>query len=254
MITAGMDFGAKNVKVVILENGRIVGKAMLQASRDDGATASLVYNKALDAAGILKKDVNRVFVTGTGRKKCSFADSEIDEVIADARGIVSVAPKVRTFIDVGAEGGRAVRVNDKGEVVDYAVNDKCAAGAGIFVDTVARALETEVENMSELYEQSRREIGMNAQCMVFAESELVWFLHANTAMPDIVRAVLTAIADMIVSIVRRVGVENDLAATGGMALNRGFVKAIEKEMNVKIVVPADPQFIGALGAAIAAAD
>ena len=254
MITAGIDSGAKNVKAVIMRDGKIVGKSTVPAGFDAKAAANQAYDDALKTSGMKRSDVQKVLVTGAGRKDCDFAHGEVTEVSADSKGIIFTMPNTRTVISVGAEEGRAVRVNDKGGIVDFAINEKCAAGAGTFVEAMARALETQVEKMSELYGQSTKEIDMNAQCAVFAESELVSLIHSQTAKPDIVRAVLNAIADRVVSMMRRVGIENDVAAIGGVALNSGFIKAVEKELNIKIAVPADPQFVSAIGAAIAAAE
>ncbi len=254
MITAGIDSGAKNVKAVIMKDGRVIGKAMAPAGLDTKAAAGQAYNDALKAAGIEKKDVRKVLATGAGRKSCDCAQGEVAETDADAKGIRFVMPGVRTVIDVGAEEGRAVRMNQDGDVVDFAINEKCAAGAGTFVEAMARALETDVEKMGDLYDRSTKEIGMNAQCAVFAESELVSLIHSQAAKTDIARAVLNAIGDRIVSMMRRVGVEKDVAAIGGMALNGGFIKAVENELNIAIRVPADPQYVSAIGAAIAAAE
>lgn len=254
MITAGIDCGAKNVKAVIMKDAKVIGKAMIPAGLDTQAAANQAYDEALKAAGIARKDVRKVLAVGAGRKGCDFAQGEVTEVNADAKGIRFVMPDARTVIDVGAEEGRAVRVNQEGDVVDFSINEKCAAGAGTFVEAIARALETQVEKMEDLYDRSTREIGMNAQCAVFAESELVSLIHSQTAKPDIARAVLNAIGDRIVSMMRRVGVEKDVAAIGGVALNGGFIKAVEKELNIKIGVPADPQYVSAIGAAIAAAE
>jgi benzoyl-CoA reductase subunit D len=254
MITAGIDSGAKNVKAVIMKDNKIIGKAMVLAGLDTKAAANQAYDEALKAAGLARKDVQKVLVTGVGRRDCDFARGEVAEVSADAKGIMYFMPDTHTVIDIGAEEGRAVRVNRDGSIVDFAINEKCAAGAGTFVEAMARALETEVEKMADLYDQSTKEVGMNAQCAVFAESELVSLIHSRTAKPDIVRAILDAMADRIVSMMRRVGVENDVAAVGGVALNKGFIKAVEKELNIRISVPPDPQFIGAVGAAIAAAE
>ncbi len=253
MITAGIDSGAKNVKAVIMKNGKVIAKAMVPAGLDARVSAGEAYDEALKAAGLARKDVQKVLITGAGKKDCDFAQGEITEVGARAKGIIYAMPNARTVIEVGAEEGSAVRVNDKGNVVDFAINEKCAAGAGAFVEAMARALETQVEKMADLYDRSTEEVAMNAQCAVFAESELVSLVHSQTAKPDIVRAVLTAIADRIVSMMRRVGIEKDVAAVGGVALNGGFIKALEEELNIKIAVPADPQYISAIGVAIAAA-
>jgi len=254
MITAGIDIGAKNVKAIIMRDGKIVGKSAFPAGLDAKAAANQAYGDALKTSGMERSDVQKVLVTGAGRKDCDFAHGEVTEVSADSKGIIFTMPDTRTVISVGAEEGRVVRVNDKGSIVDFAINEKCAAGAGTFVEAMARALETQVEKMAELYDQSTKEIDMNAQCAVFAESELVSLIHSQTAKPDIARAVLNAIADRVVSMMRRVGIENDVAAIGGVALNKGFIKAVEKELNIKIAVPADPQFVSAIGAAIAAAE
>ena len=254
MITAGIDSGAKNVKIVIMKDGNVVSKAMVPAGLDAKVAASQAYDEALKAAGMQRSDIQKVLATGAGKRDCDFAQGEITEVSAAAKGISYIMPNARTVIAVGAEEGRAVKVDEKGMVVDFAINEKCSAGAGTFVEAMARALETQAEKMAELYDQSTREVGMNAHCAVFAESELVSLVHSQTAKPDIARAVLTAVADRIVSIMRRVGIENDVAAIGGVALNKGFIKAVEKELNIKIAVPADPEFVSAIGAAIAAAE
>jgi benzoyl-CoA reductase subunit D len=254
MITAGIDSGAKNVKAVIMRDGKIVGKSTVPAGLDAKAAANQAYDEALKTAGLKRSDIQKVLVTGAGKKDCDFAQGEITEVGAAAKGISYIMPSARTVIVVGAEEGRAVKVNEKGNVVDFAINEKCAAGAGTFVEAMARALETQVEKMAELYDQSTKEVDMNAQCAVFAESELVSLVHSQTAKPDIARAVLNAIADRIVSMMRRVGIENDVAAIGGVALNKGFIKAVEEELNIKITVPTDPQFVSAIGVAIAAAE
>lgn len=254
MITAGVDCGAKTVKVVILKNGKIVGKSLVPVGRDVKSAANQVFDEAVKAAGITKGDIQKVFSTGVGRKEVDFAKGEVTVLSADARGINFLMPSIRTVIDVGAEEGRAVRLDATGRVVDFVVNEKCAAAAGMFVEAVARALETTVEKMAGLYNQSTKEIAMNAHCAVFAESELVTLIHSQAAKPDIARAVLASVADRIVSMMRRVGIEKDIAAIGGVALNRGFIAAVEKEMKITLIVPEEPQFVGAIGAAIAAAE
>ncbi len=252
MITAGVDSGAKAVKAVVMKDGEIIGRSLMPVGVDTKASAKEAYEEALKDAGVERKDVGKVLATGAGRRECDFAQGEVTEVDADARGIRFFMPGVRTVIDIGAEEGRAIRVDSSGRVTDFAANEKCAAGAGTSVETVARALEIEIETMADLYDQSTNEIEMNAQCVVFAESELVSLIHSKTEKSDIVRAVLTAMADRIVSMMRRVGIENDVAAIGGVALNRGLVNALEEELNIAIAVPVDPQYVGAVGAAVSA--
>lgn len=254
MITAGIDCGVRNVKVVIFKDSTVLARAMVPTEADTGVAANGAYDQALSSVGIARVDIDMVFATGAGRKGCDFSEGELTEVMADAKGISFLMPSVRTFIDIGAEEGRVVRIDYNGTVVRYTINDKCAAGAGILIERTARMLETTVEKMAELYGQSTREVALNAHCVVFAETELISLVHTQTARPDIARAVISAVGDKTVSMLRRVGAEKDVAAVGGVSLNRGFIKSIEKEMNISLLVPDDPQFVGALGAAVAAAE
>ena len=231
MITAGIDIGAKNTKTVIMMDGNVVSKAMSPTGMDVMEAANKVFNDALTLAAFKRDDIDRIFATGIGRNVCEFAHEEITEIGAAAKGISYLMPDVRTVIVVGAEEGRAIRIDNKGGVVDFAINERCAAGAGTFIETMARMLEVNIEDMAGLYDQTTREINMSAHCVVFAESELVHLVHSQISKPDIARAIITAMADRIISIIRRVGIEHKVAAIGGVALNRGFVKAIEKELN-----------------------
>jgi benzoyl-CoA reductase subunit D len=157
-------------------------------------------------------------------------------------------------IDVGAEEGRAVRCDEHGKVIDFSYNEKCAAGAGAFAEGMARALEVSLEELGPLSLKSNQAIQMNAQCAVFAESEVVTLIHAKTPREDIARAVLDAIASRIISMVRKVGFEKDIALIGGMTLNVGFVEALKRGLELDVYVPENPEYVGALGAALAAAE
>ena len=254
MITAGVDAGSKTVKVVVIKDRQIVGRALVASGLDTNAAANRALDEALRAADVAKGEVRKVLATGLGRKQIAFSQGELEEVAADARGVAFLMPGMRTVVDVGAEGGRAMKIDEAGRVIDSVINQKCAAGAGTFVEAMAKALETTAEKMSELYEQSTKEVAMNAHCAVFAESELVSLIHSQVAIPDIARAVITVTADKIVSMMRRLGIEGKVAAIGGVALNRGFIAEVEKELNIQIAVPAEPEFVGATGAAVAAAE
>ncbi|MBI4319282.1 MAG: CoA activase [Chloroflexi bacterium] len=253
MATAGIDIGAKTIKVVVLEDGKLIGKSLVQGGLDQKASAEQALTDALAEAGIARDRVSRIVATGAGRKYAPFADDDVTEVGADARGIVYLMPSVRTVIDVGAEEGRGVRVDTRGKVVDFVVNEKCAAGAGTFTEAMARALEVKLEELAQIALQSTNSVPMNAQCAVFAESEVVSLVHSNTSKQDIARAIHDAIASRIISMVRRVGVENDVAVIGGMARNPAFVAAMERGLESKVLVPEDCEYISALGAAVVAA-
>jgi predicted CoA-substrate-specific enzyme activase len=253
MVTAGIDCGAKTVKVVVLEDGRILGKSLVPAGVDTAWAAESAYHEALKKAGLKRRDVRRVCATGSGKLQAAFRNEEVTEVGADARGAVHLFPKARTVVDVGVEEGRAIRVDERGKVVDFAINERCAAGAGAFVEAMARALEVKLEEMGPLSLQSGKAVPMNAQCAVFAESELVSLVHAKTPKPDMARAIHDAIADRIVSMVRRVGMEPEVVLIGGVARNVGFVESLNRDLETEVRLPEEPEFVGALGAALVAA-
>ena len=154
--------------------------------------------------------------------------------------------------DVGAEEGRTIRCDETGKVIDFAFNEKCAAGAGTFAEGMARALQVPLKELGPLAQTSKAAVQMNAQCAVFAESEVVTLIHAKTPREDIARAVLDAIASRIISMVRKVGFEKDVALIGGMAHNPGYVEAMKRGLEMDVHVPEEPEYVGALGAALAA--
>lgn len=253
MITAGIDIGAKTIKVVLAEDGKILGKSHVPAGIDTAAATQQAVDEALAAAGLGREQVERFAATGTGRKDCAFADREITEVGAAAKGINHVLKSCRSVIDVGAEEGRMVRCDQNGKVIDFAFNEKCAAGAGTFAEGMARALQVSLEELGPLSLTSQQAVQMNAQCAVFAESEVVTLIHAKTPREDIARAVLDAIASRIISMVRKVGFEKDVALIGGVARNPGFVEAMRRGLEMDVHVPEDPEH-RAPGAALAAAE
>lgn len=253
MIVAGIDVGGKNAHVVIMKDGTILAKGKASTGIKKAEAAEQLYDEVLQKAGLKRPDVERVVATGSSGRRVAFANGVIPEAAADAREIARLMPSVRTIIDVGAEEGRAIKVNPQGKVLDFAINEKCAAGTGTFVDTMARALEITVEEMAKVSLQSTRSIPMNAQCAVFGESEVVSLIHARTPKPDIARAVHDAIAGRIGSVARIVGLEKDVAMVGGVARNSGFVESLKRELGMPVMVPDAPEFVGAMGAAAAAA-
>jgi benzoyl-CoA reductase subunit D len=252
MITAGIDMGAKTTKVVILKDDQVVAKRLVLTGFEQQEAADKALAEALSQAKLARDNIQRIVATGAGRKAVPWVKEHVTEVSADARAIVFLYPNVRTLIDVGAEEGRVIKCTPGGRVVDFALNEKCAAGAGTFIEAMARALELQVEEMGELSLKSTTAVPMNAQCTVFAESEVVSLIHAKTPKPDIVRAVHDAIASRIISMARRVGVAKDIALSGGVAHNVGFHAALERGLETDVLVPADPEFVGALGAALLA--
>ncbi len=254
MVTAGLDMGSKFIKILLLRDGEVIGRAIEHAGFDPDEAAKRALDTALGEAGIAESDIGNIVATGAGRRSAPNASDTVTEVTAAAKGTLHMLPKTRTVIDVGAEEGRAVRCTETGKVADFAVNEKCAAGAGAFTETIARALEVPLEKFGQLSLDSDASIPMNAQCAVFAESEVVSLVHAKTPKTDIARAVHDAIASRIVSMVRRVGVNEKVTLVGGVSNNPGFVDAMQRGLDIEIHVPEKPDYIGALGAALIAGE
>ncbi len=253
MIVAGIDVGGKNVHIVIKKDGQILGKVLGPSGIKKAESAEQLYDEVLKKVGITRKDVERVVATGSAAKRVAFANGAIHDAAADARGVIKLIPTARTVIDVGAEESRSIKISADGKVLDFAINDKCAAGTGAFVEAMSRALEVSVDEMSKITLQSTQTLSTNAQCAVFGESEVVSLIHQKTPKPDIARAVMNAIAGRIASVARIVGLEKDVVMVGGMARNAGFIDSLKKNIKMDVLVPEDPDYMGALGAAEAAA-
>lgn len=266
MYTAGIDMGSRTVKVVFLEELKVDGAPALRwgvkkahiifpDDLDMDVAAEKVFAEGLEAAGIPREKVTRIVSTGAGRKQVKFADEDVTEVSAGARGAVFMCPSARTVIDVGAEEGRGVKAAADGKVVDFAGNEKCAAGAGAFAESMSRALQLSLKEFGDASLRSDKTIPMNAQCTVFAESEVVSLIHSNTPKEDIAKAVLDAVASRVTAMARRVGIEEDVVLIGGMVHNAGFVQSLKVALGVeKVLLPDLPEYVGALGAALIAAE
>lgn len=258
MITSGVDIGAKFAKVVVMKDEQVLTRAKALVGFDILKSASDVFEAALRDAELGRSDIQRVVATGMGgnivvQKPLINVDEAVSVVAAGAAGAYQVVPTVKTVIDVGAEEGRGIRV-ESGKVKDFVINERCAAGAGTFIEAMARALEVKVEDMGPMALKSVNTIAMNAQCCVFAESEVVSLIHSKIPKEDISRAIHDAIAGRISSMILRIGVEEDVVLIGGCALNPGFIPPLEKELHTKIIVPQYPEFVSALGAAMLAAN
>lgn len=261
MIVAGIDMGARSIKLLLLEQEgdaapRQIGQhLMFPESLDMDAAAEQAFAELLQPLGLSPKEVSRIVATGVARKQVLFADAEITEVAAGGLGAAWLLPSARTVIDVGAEEARAIRLDSNGKVADFAGNEKCAAGAGAFAESMARALQLTLSEFGAASLRSTQSIPMNAQCTVFAESEVVSLIHAATPVDDIARAVLDAVASRICAMARRVGIIDEVLLIGGMAHNPGFVRALETALAVpQLKLPQqqnfNPEYVCALGAAL----
>ncbi|CAG0927092.1 2-hydroxyisocaproyl-CoA dehydratase activator [Rhodocyclaceae bacterium] len=258
--------GSRTVKVVFVEELKVDGAPQLRwgvkgkhimfpEDLDADQAADKAFDEALKASGLTREQVKHVVATGAGRKQVKFATADITEVSAGAKGAVFMCPTARTVIDVGAEEGRGIKADSDGKVVDFAGNEKCAAGAGAFAESMSRALQLSLKDFGEASLRSDKTIPMNAQCTVFAESEVVSLIHSSTPKEDIAKAVLDAVASRVTAMARRVGIEGEVALIGGMVHNVGFVQSLKTALGVdQVLLPEMPEYVSALGAALMAAD
>ena len=266
MITAGIDMGSRTVKVVLLEEIQVEGAPqlkyavkkthiMMPGDLDPDQAAEKVYDDALLAAGLTRDQVTAVFATGAGRKQVAFASEGITEMTAGAKGASFMFPQGRTVVDVGAEEGRGMKTDAQGRAIDFAGNEKCAAGAGSFAEAMSRALQMTLQEFGDASLLSDKSIPMNAKCTVFAESEVVSLIHSATPKNDIAKAVLDAVASRVCAMVRRVGIDGEVVLIGGMVHNAGFVQSLKNAMGVDTIsLPDMPEYISALGCALIAAE
>ena len=252
MIVAGIDIGSITTETVILQGSRILGSSILPTGAKSRSAAERSLATTLQQAGLRKEDLSAIVTTGYGRGSFPSSDKMITEITCHARGAFFVYPETRTVIDIGGQDSKVIRLDGLGRSVDFQMNDKCAAGTGRFLEVMAHALEVKLEELGRLSFSAPRTIQISSMCTVFAESEVVSLIAENQPKEVIIRGLHDAIADRSLGLVRRVGVEEKVALTGGVAKNEGVVRALEERLAIKLFVPPEPQIIGALGAALLA--
>ena len=257
MITAGVDIGSTASKAVILSDNEIKGAITGPSTTNPAKTAKDIYESALSKAGINEDDVDYVVGTGYGRAQVPFADTNISEISCHGRGAHHLLPSVRTVIDIGGQDTKAICVDDTGNLLDFAMNDKCAAGTGRFLEMMARTMELEFEDFARLHFDEGEPCVIGNMCSVFAESEVINLVNEGTPLSRIIKGLHNSLASRVASMAKRVGTEPDVVVTGGVAKNKGVVDAIEKKLGMSLSVfpeGSDPQTVGALGAALIAYD
>lgn len=256
MIFAGLDIGSISTKMVFIdENKKILFYELIRTGSNSKKAAEKCMQSVLEKAKISFNDITNLIATGYGRKIVPFKSQEVSEISCHARGANFLFPDTKTVIDIGGQDSKAIRLDEDGEAVDFNMNDKCAAGTGRFLDEMAKALDTTVENLGKLSLKSKKDLVISSMCTVFAESEVVSLLAENEAREDIARALHNAVADRVLSLAHKVKLANALTLTGGVIKNIGVIEAIKAKLpNITIHIPDDPQIIGALGAAIIAVE
>lgn len=252
MITAGVDMGSQKVKVVIIENGRILSQVVASYTGDAGESAEQALREALGQVGLPREAIARIVSTGVGRAGVAFADEYYTDITCDARGAAYLCSTARTVIDIGAEDCRVIKCEGSGKVLDFTKNDKCAAGTGVFIDLIAKILEVPTEQVEELARQSQKEIALSSTCAVFGESEVISLIHKGEPKAAILRGLLAAIASRTAGLTYRIGVEKEVFLMGGVARNNAFCDLLAKELGITPIVASSPDTVGALGAALMA--
>jgi predicted CoA-substrate-specific enzyme activase len=255
----GIDIGSTAIKISVAdENKNLVGYKI-------SASGSMFYKYAeetlmalLAELHLTKEDITYIVATGYGRKLYKEADENISEITANAVGAITAAKEfgeIKTIINIGGQDSKAISLDNEGNVVNFAMNDRCAAGTGKFLDVVALKLEVDVEDLGEYhFKADGTPLSVSSTCAVFAESEIIGLLGNNHSVADIVCGVHYSIAKRIVKLVKRVGVKEGIYFDGGPALNGGLVNAIENELGQKIFIPENPQITTSYGAAVFGCD
>jgi len=252
MVTAGIDIGHESVAVVVLHEHGLVGSATFVIAGEVDAAARLAFEQTLERLGVARVDIQRIFATGIGREKVALADGHRTPMRSHARGAHWWFPSARTIVDMGAEGSRVMRCDAHGNLTNFALNDKCASGSGVFLETVAEMLEVPLADMGGLSLDASRHVILTNTCAVFAESEIVAEIHRGSSRADILWGVHESVSSKIAAMSRRVGIEPDLVVTGGVARNAGVVQALREQLQMDVAVPEHPEIAGALGAALLA--
>ena len=254
MITAGVDVGSLATKVVVVRDGQMLSWSAGPTGESSNNTARRLLDDALSKAGVAPAVVRHIISTGAGKKEVSFTHGQVTEVICDAKGARLLYPAARGVLDLGAESTRAVKLDEKGKVVDFALNDKCAAGTGIFLDAMAKVMGVELDRIGQMSLQSTREVNITSTCVVFAESEVVSQVHSQTPKVDILKGIHKSIASRVYGMVSRISLGEHTVVVGGLARNVGVIACLEEMMKQKLIVPDNPHIVPALGAALIAAE
>ncbi len=252
---AGVDVGSTQAKGVVLdEGGELVGRAILDVEMNMSGAAQQVFERALVDARLGPDDIAYTVATGYGRYRVTFGDLQVTEISCHARGATFEFPNTRTVLDIGGQDTKAIRIGDAGEVVDFAMNDKCAAGTGRFLGAASFALELPLSELGPLALKATAPVKITTTCTVFAESEIIGHLAKGHRPEDVLAGMHYSIATRCASLVRRVGLTPEITFTGGVSRNAAMVSLLRDVLDTPLNVSAQGHFMGAIGAALYALD
>ncbi|OGT96655.1 MAG: hypothetical protein A3I79_03925 [Gemmatimonadetes bacterium RIFCSPLOWO2_02_FULL_71_11] len=252
---AGVDVGSTQTKAVLINEAReIVGRSLVDTGANVMRAAETAYQEALTNGDLREEEVEFIVGTGYGRYKVTFGNTQVTEISCHARGSVHVFPGTRTVLDMGGQDTKAIRVQPSGEIVDFCMNDKCAAGTGRFLGAAAVALELPLAELGPTALKGERAVKISTTCTVFAESEVLSWLGKGKKIEDILLGVHESIAARSIGLLRRVGIEEQVTFTGGVTKNQAMVETLNKRLGLSVNVGEEAHYMGAIGAALFALD
>ncbi|MGD8322702.1 MAG: acyl-CoA dehydratase activase [Gemmatimonadota bacterium] len=248
---AGVDVGSTQTKAVLVdEKGGIVGRSLLPTGANVVQAAEQAFQEALRSGDVHEEDVGFVVGTGYGRYRVEFGDTQITEIVCHARGAAHMFPDTGTVLDMGGQDTKAIRIHPGGDVVDFCMNDKCAAGTGRFLQSAAAALELDLGELGPTALQGQRPVNISTTCTVFAESEVLSWLARGKKIEDILLGVHRSIASRSIALLRRVGIEGQITFTGGVTRNPAMVAVLNDMLHTELNVSEESHYMGAIGAAL----
>ena len=256
MYVAGIDIGSMTSKAVIVSGGKVVAQAVILTGTGGGMVADRVLEKALDKAGLQRNQIIYVVATGYGRISVPFKNRQVTEITCHAKGVKHLLPQVIYVIDIGGQDSKVIRLGPQGELQDFAMNDKCAAGTGRFLAVMAGVLNVGLNDLGPLSAKASQKVEISSTCTVFAESEVVSRVAEGTPVADIIAGLNRSVAERVYALLKpklmHIPQGGMVALTGGVAKNTGVVKALEEKLGTTLAIPPHPQLTGALGAALIA--
>ena len=254
MIVAGIDIGSRAAKAVLMNDGAIVSSVIADTGPESVKTSRMTMTALLQGTGVSLNDIQYIVATGYGRVLVPFSNENISEISCHARGITWYFPSVRTILDMGGQDCKAINCTADGRVTNFIMNDKCAGGTGRFLEMIAEVLNVPLEKIGEAALESTKTIPFNTICAVFAKSEAIAHLRRGVGKSDILAGLNEAIATRCLNLLKRISIEKEFSITGGIAKNKGMVAELRKRVGLEPLLCEDPQLVGALGAAVFAAE
>ena len=251
-VVAGVDVGAATAKAVILNNSSVLASSVIPTGFSAARAGEAVTKEALEKAGLAMGDLEYIVSTGYGRRAVSFANKVLTEIICHAAGVSWLIPTARTIIDIGGQDSKVIGLDDKGNVANFVMNDKCAAGTGRFLEVMAGVLGVDISEMGPVSLLGQEPCQISSTCTVFAESEMVSLRAEGRSREDIIAGIHKALARRVAIMGAPVSFKEKVVFTGGVAKNVGIKNALEEEIRLEILIPQEPQIVGALGAALLA--